>query len=563
MSQAVPCCVQRVLLTPSSTFYVNVNGANIYPNTAPQYDAPTYQNPYGTPNGQVPSSNNKVVLTPASTGSNQQQQPSNTLNQGVQRDSSNFGINNGQAWNGNETTYANTNTLNQIYRDPEINETPRTGQQTTNGSGNVIPLPLGATNDAPVTTTRTNLAPNQNQQNQNQQSQYYQAANAGFATNNNNANTATTQVPSGSTRQNGNNIVVPVINSNNNLNGQQTTINGQINGNTQRTTQSGSNQNTYTTVIPNQQTTNNRQGSSPPYNQAANPNFDSTTQRNIFVGNNQNNNQPQNGNNPNNNQANGNNNQANGSNNQNTQNPQTNTQVTPSNNNQGNLANNNLNNPNNQNGRNNTGALIAAGTGGVVATGAAVGGIIATNGNTLNGTARDDPTTMSADDAPLTQDPRFIYSKEGLITVGFANETFKSTANNTGASTQLPPTTTFAESTTNSRDGLSSTVNPNSSNQVTNNGRESTITPLNNQNGNNESPSTLLRDPQIDSTQNQNDVTQNGLNQNSGNGPNQNDATDPNNQNQNEFTPEALSTDDTTPTSTSSQLNSKFNSFLN
>uniref|UniRef100_A0A0K0FCP6 GATA zinc finger domain-containing protein 14-like n=1 Tax=Strongyloides venezuelensis TaxID=75913 RepID=A0A0K0FCP6_STRVS len=107
-----PCCIQRVLLTPTSTVYVNIGAQNVMTSTKnQQYDAPLYQNPYGYQSQQQGVNGNTLIGTgPVVTST---QEPSTTV--------TSFAITNAVPWNGNQTGYADEGTLRQILRDQEYN----------------------------------------------------------------------------------------------------------------------------------------------------------------------------------------------------------------------------------------------------------------------------------------------------------------------------------------------------------------------------------------------------------------------------------------------------------
>uniref|UniRef100_A0A0K0E4C3 DUF4774 domain-containing protein n=1 Tax=Strongyloides stercoralis TaxID=6248 RepID=A0A0K0E4C3_STRER len=162
----VQCCYQRVLITPASSMYVNIVPQTIKTPVENQRDQPIYQNPYNYPVSGQGINNNKIITGPG---------PVITSTQTPSTTSTSFGMVNAVPWNGNQNYYANETTLNQIYRDPELNE------QNLN---------RGVNNTSQGTTQNIN--------------QYYQGVNSGWV--NTNTNTTT---------NNSNNLPIESVANNN------------------------------------------------------------------------------------------------------------------------------------------------------------------------------------------------------------------------------------------------------------------------------------------------------------------------------------------------------------
>uniref|UniRef100_A0A0N4ZIT3 DUF4774 domain-containing protein n=1 Tax=Parastrongyloides trichosuri TaxID=131310 RepID=A0A0N4ZIT3_PARTI len=175
----VPCCVQRVLINPTSTLYVNIATQGVVTPARNQYDAPVYQNPYGY---QVPGqgTSNTIVMGHGPTVINTQT-TTTTKSPAILP----FGVPEATTWNGNQTGYVSDSTLTQIYRDPELNEQ----RNLTNVNGT-------------FQSTTQNI------------NQYYQGANAGWSDGSVNNNSSTQRVNNNnnvtiSSTQGGNNTIDP------------------------------------------------------------------------------------------------------------------------------------------------------------------------------------------------------------------------------------------------------------------------------------------------------------------------------------------------------------------
>lgn len=91
--------------------YINIGTQTVKTSTEVQNYTPIYQNPYNYPiSGQ--GLNNNIILGPG---------PVITSTQTPTTTNNTFEIPNAVPWNGNQTYYSDEASINQIYRDPELN----------------------------------------------------------------------------------------------------------------------------------------------------------------------------------------------------------------------------------------------------------------------------------------------------------------------------------------------------------------------------------------------------------------------------------------------------------